>query len=217
VDSRRSRLPSQSLPWLPRCSLVSAVSARCRLKFGAWMQPVKRPGWRREAMMSPRGRRRAGSVPRVGGWRSGKTVLSLSRGSADGRDFFRGCSFRQRPGLLRSLVREEGGLATVLAALLIGALVVVTLFGTHIGAAVLARHRAQSAADLAVLAAANWLPLGRETACHIAVRVSQAMGAVVRDCNIDGLDVAVSVSVALGGWIGSEARASARAGPDHRP
>jgi secretion/DNA translocation related TadE-like protein len=91
--------------------------------------------------------------------------------------------------------------------------VALTLAGLHIGAAVLARHRAQSAADLAVLAAAGWLPAGREAACYRGARLSEAMGAALLSCDIDGPDVTMTVSVASGGWIGGVARASARAGP----
>lgn len=120
---------------------------------------------------------------------------------------------RRRLRLSKSLT-EEGGAATILAAFLICCLVVLGLGGVHLGATVLARHRAQSAADLSVLAAAGWLPAGYEAACTGAVRVSGAMGAIVRGCEIDGLDVSVSVTVAVGGWVGSEARASARAGPN---
>lgn len=101
-----------------------------------------------------------------------------------------------------------------MAAFLIGALVSVSLGAIHVGAAVLARHRAQSAADLSVLAAAGWLPAGKEFACRGADRVSGAMGAQVQGCEVDGLDVSISVTVALGGWIGSQAQASARAGPN---
>lgn len=102
---------------------------------------------------------------------------------------------------------------TVLAAFLVAALSVLAVGGVHVGAAVVARHRAQAAADLAVLAAAAWLPVGRVFACHGAMRVSGQMGAVLRECDVADLDVLVTVTVAVGGRLGSEARASARAGP----
>jgi len=92
-------------------------------------------------------------------------------------------------------------------------LAAITAGGIHLGAVVLAQHRAQAAADLAGLAAAVWLPGGPASACHGAGRVSGDMGAVLLGCHVEGLDVLVTVTVAVGGWIGSEARASARAGP----
>jgi len=103
--------------------------------------------------------------------------------------------------------------ATVLAAVLVVALVAIAIGGVHIGSAVVARHRAQASADLAVLAAAAWLPAGRHAACRTADGVSVAMGASVRRCDVDELDVVLTVSVGVGGWVGAEARASARAGP----
>ncbi len=108
---------------------------------------------------------------------------------------------------------QDRGAASVLAAFLIAALAAITVGGVHIGAAVLARHRAQAAADLAVVAAAMWLPVGPAMACDGAGQVSDAMGAVLRECDIHELDVVVTVTVAAGGRIGSEARATARAGP----
>lgn len=101
----------------------------------------------------------------------------------------------------------------MLAAFMIAALTSTAVGGVHLGAVVLAQHRAQAAADLAVLAAAAWLPLGPSSACRGASRVSGEMGAALRGCDVERLDVQVTVTVDVGGWIGSEARASARAGP----
>lgn len=102
------------------------------------------------------------------------------------------------------------------AAFMVAALTSTALGGVHLGAVVLAQHRAQAAADLAVLAAAAWLPLGPSTACDGAFRVSGEMGAALRGCDVERLDVRVTVTVDVGGWIGSQARASARAGPSGR-
>jgi len=93
------------------------------------------------------------------------------------------------------------------------ALVAISLGGVHIGAAVVGRHRAQAAADLAALAAASRLADGPEEACRSAVGVGSVMGAVVRGCDVDDLDVVITVTVAIGGVIGSPAHAAARAGP----
>jgi secretion/DNA translocation related TadE-like protein len=92
-------------------------------------------------------------------------------------------------------------------------LITVTLGGVVIGSAVVARHRAQSAADLAALAAAARVPAGPASACRQAEAVAGAMHATLRGCDIDQLDVIVTVAVAVSGRIGSEASAAARAGP----
>jgi len=82
-----------------------------------------------------------------------------------------------------------------------------------LGAAVLARHRAQAAADLAALAAAARLPAGPETACAQANAVARAMRVTTAGCAVDDLDVVITIEVGLtvGRW--GTARAAARAGP----
>lgn len=81
-----------------------------------------------------------------------------------------------------------------------------------LGSVVIARHRAQSAADLAALSAAAALPSGHRIACGRAVSVATAMRATVTDCAVDGLDTVVTVVIDAGvpGW---RASARARAGP----
>jgi secretion/DNA translocation related TadE-like protein len=110
---------------------------------------------------------------------------------------------------------RERGSATLLAAAMLVVLVVVSLGGVAVGAAVIARHRAQSAADLGALAAAGRLALGGDAACATAASIAQRMGASMASCVIDDLDVVVSVDVAaeLGRWGVGKARAAARAGP----
>jgi secretion/DNA translocation related TadE-like protein len=95
----------------------------------------------------------------------------------------------------------------------VAVLITVTLGGVWVGAAVLARHRAQAAADLAALAAAARLPAGPESACREAQALAAAMRATLRGCDIAHLDVVVTVAVGTGLRIGGEARAAARAGP----
>lgn len=102
---------------------------------------------------------------------------------------------------------------TVLAALMVAALVTVTLGGVKIGSVVVARHRAQSAADLAALAAAQRLPGGLTAACRQAEALAGAMRARVIACTADQLEVTVMAVVAVAGWPGAQARAVARAGP----
>ena len=96
---------------------------------------------------------------------------------------------------------------------MVAALAAVTLGGVWVGAAVIARHRAQAAADLAALAAARGLPAGPAGACRDADAVGAAMGVTLTTCRVDGLDVLVSVRVENPGPLGRAALASARAGP----
>ena len=89
----------------------------------------------------------------------------------------------------------------------------IALIGVRVGSAVVARHRAQGAADLAALAAAARLPSGPAAACQGARDVARAMGAELADCTVAELDVVIAVVVAAGGPIGGRAHAAARAGP----
>ncbi|ORA39715.1 helicase [Mycobacterium branderi] len=109
--------------------------------------------------------------------------------------------------------RGERGSATLVAAAMVAALLAVTVGGAYLGSAVVARHRAQAAADLAALAAAARLPAGADAACGQATAVARTMRVDDVDCVVRGLDAVVSVRVAvpLVGW--GSARAAARAGP----
>jgi hypothetical protein len=60
---------------------------------------------------------------------------------------------------------DDRGVATVWAAGVIAVLMSLTLFGLHLGGAMLARHHAESAADLAALAAAGSVIAGERQAC----------------------------------------------------
>ena len=110
-------------------------------------------------------------------------------------------------------VRDETGAATVLAAVFIAILALVSVAGIWLGSAVIARHRAQSAADLAALAAAARIPTGTAMACVQATALARAMAVTVLGCTAEQLDVTVVVSVPVGGMFGRDAQASARAGP----
>ncbi len=91
------------------------------------------------------------------------------------------------------------------------ALLSVTGAGAYVGSAVLGRHRAQAAADLAALAGAARLPGGAAAACDRATAVAREMRVGNVDCAVDDLDVVVAVQVAAA--FGGAARAAARAGP----
>lgn len=93
---------------------------------------------------------------------------------------------------------------------MIAVLLAITVGGFRLGSAVIARHRAQAAADLSALAAAVSLPQGAGIACNRASVIAEAMSAGVVDCHIDDLDVVVTVRF-------GPARAAARAGPVDGP
>jgi secretion/DNA translocation related TadE-like protein len=105
----------------------------------------------------------------------------------------------------------------VVAAAMVAALLTVTGGGVYLGSAVVARHRAQAAADLAALAAAARLAAGPEPACAQAKAVAHEMGVSTAGCAMHDLDVVVTIEVplAVGGW--GTAQAAARAGPDEAP
>jgi secretion/DNA translocation related TadE-like protein len=106
-------------------------------------------------------------------------------------------------------------MATVVAASVMGLLLVITSGAVYVGAAVIARHRAQSAADMAALAGAAVMPDGPAIACSRASDVARAMGGTVTACEAHDLDVIVTVGVSpgVGASILGTAAAVARAGP----
>lgn len=94
-------------------------------------------------------------------------------------------------------------------------LLAITFGAAQVGSAVIARHRAQAAADMAALAAAGLMPAGLPAACDKAASVAGAMGTSVSTCTADALDVTITVDAPLPlppRTIGP-ARAVARAGP----
>jgi secretion/DNA translocation related TadE-like protein len=103
----------------------------------------------------------------------------------------------------------------VVAVAMIAVLVAVTTGALCLGSAVIARHRAQAAADLAALAAARRLADGPDAACAQATAIARAMKSAIAQCTVDGVDVVVAanVLVTLGKLGMGTASASARAGP----
>lgn len=94
-------------------------------------------------------------------------------------------------------------------------LAAVTVVGVHLGAAVVARHRAQAAADLAALAAAAAVVNGSSHACAVASDLARRMGTAVAACSVQDLDVLVTVeaAAATGIFLMGPAQAVSRAGP----
>ncbi|OEJ32586.1 Rv3654c family TadE-like protein [Streptomyces subrutilus] len=105
---------------------------------------------------------------------------------------------------------RDRGSATVWAVL--AATVLGAVFGgvLLLGQAVVARHRAAAAADLAALAAAATWAHGPETACGAALRVARAQGAALAACSLEG-EVAEVTARPAAGTFTPEIRA--RAGP----
>jgi secretion/DNA translocation related TadE-like protein len=85
-----------------------------------------------------------------------------------------------------------------------------------VGLAVVTRHRAGTAADMAALAGAGRAVVGSPDACTAAAAVARADGATLDGCDTlpDGtVTVGVRVAVRLGPFGTFPARARARAGP----
>ncbi|WP_306432488.1 Rv3654c family TadE-like protein [Streptomyces sp. A1136] len=115
---------------------------------------------------------------------------------------------------------RDRGSATVWAALVTTVLGAVFGGVLLLGQAVVARHRAAAAADLASLAAATAWAHGPEAACAAAVRVARAQGATLAECRLGGEVAEVEARVPLGPFTpsslaraGPPAPVTARAGP----
>ncbi len=136
--------------------------------------------------------------------------------SAAGRLCCRVSSLSGGPSLPLNRVSDDRGVATVLAAIMVSVIATVSVGGIALGSVVLARHRAQAAADLAAIAAAARVPAGAQAACLQARAVAAAMRTTLQGCELLGLDVTVSVAAGTGLRAGGDARATARAGPNGR-
>jgi secretion/DNA translocation related TadE-like protein len=103
----------------------------------------------------------------------------------------------------------------LVAVAMMAMLLALTVGGVYVGSAVVARHRAQAAADLAALAAAMHLADGTGAACTHAAALARAMHTAVTQCAVEELDVIVTVdaAVAFGRMGVGPASATARAGP----
>lgn len=112
-------------------------------------------------------------------------------------------------------VSGEEGVATVFVCIALVALIGVTLLIAQVGVVVVARHRAQAAADMAALAAAGALVDGVDAACVEADGVARRMGTRIRVCEAAEWDVTVTVerNVPIGLYGDRVVRTSARAGP----
>lgn len=91
--------------------------------------------------------------------------------------------------------------------------------GAAVGAARVARHEARVAADLGALASGARAIEGQQGACDRAAEIVAANGGRVTNCAVEGLDVMLTVAVAVEPLPGLTrvANASARAGPVSTP
>lgn len=111
------------------------------------------------------------------------------------------------------MTRDRGS-ATVWTTMAITTLCVVFAVVLTMGQAVVARHRAGAAADLAALAAADTALDGAAEACAEADRVARAQGAEVVRCAVTGEIADVTALVRFGGYAPA---VRARAGPPGLP
>lgn len=114
---------------------------------------------------------------------------------------------------------SDRGSATIWAAGAIAAVLVVATLVIWVGAAAVTRHRAESAADLAALAAAGGALGGSRDACGQARRVADRMRVVLHVCRLAGWEVSVEVAATPPGVLAAfgSAVARARAGPVEGP
>jgi secretion/DNA translocation related TadE-like protein len=108
----------------------------------------------------------------------------------------------------------ERGSAAVLAAVLVGTLLVATVLGTAVAAAVVGQRRVETAADLGALAGASALERGA-SACVAAADVVRRNGGVQVGCDVAGAVVTVRATRSVPSVLGRSLTVSstARAGP----
>ncbi|MEV6136655.1 Rv3654c family TadE-like protein [Nocardia sp. NPDC051990] len=85
----------------------------------------------------------------------------------------------------------------------------------QLGVVIVARHRAQAAADLAALAAAGELARGADVGCAEAEEIARRMRVWIQQCEVVQWDATVTVegNVPMGLLGKQTVRAVARAGP----
>ncbi|MBP2321426.1 secretion/DNA translocation related TadE-like protein [Kibdelosporangium banguiense] len=111
---------------------------------------------------------------------------------------------------------NDSGVATVWAAWATAALMAFGGALMVIGAVASARHRANSAADMAALAAAAYGPWGEEYACGQAGWVIEQMGMQLKECRMNGWVAQVEVTATISGLGRITARTKAGPMPDTR-
>lgn len=118
-------------------------------------------------------------------------------------------------GRIRGWGAQDSGVASVVACLAVSGLLATTILATQVGGVVTARHRAQAAADLAVLAGAGALDRGTQAGCQAAAVIAQRMRTRLSECRAAGWNMQIVVTaqpLSMPLPI-DEVRAKARAGP----
>lgn len=111
--------------------------------------------------------------------------------------------------------RSDRGSASVWSVGALAALLTVVVAVVHLGGVVVARHQAESAADLAALAGAGHVVGGEQAVCGRAREITERMRVRLESCRVQGWDVLVQVSARPAGPVGrfGGTTARARAGP----
>lgn len=119
---------------------------------------------------------------------------------------------------VRAFSTRDRGSASVLAVVWLLVLVALGAAAATLVSAWHARVRVATAADLAALAAASVVLEQPDQSCAAAAEVAEANGAVLRECQLQGVDVWVETSIAFagpvgpsGGWTGQQLRARSHA------
>ncbi|MPZ64573.1 MAG: hypothetical protein GEU83_03315 [Pseudonocardiaceae bacterium] len=110
---------------------------------------------------------------------------------------------------------SDRGSASVWSVGALAALLTVAVAVVHLGGVAVARHQAESAADLAALAGAGRVVGGEQAACGRAGEITGRMRVRLDSCRVQGWDVLVEVSARPAGPVGrfGATTARARAGP----
>ncbi|MEU8173509.1 Rv3654c family TadE-like protein [Microbispora hainanensis] len=114
---------------------------------------------------------------------------------------------------------RERGSATIWTIALMIAVWAVAMVVVQVGVARVARHRAQSAADLGALGAARVALAVPDEACHRAEAITAANGAALRSCSLSGgvAEVVVTMRFVVPLLGSATATASASASPVGAP
>jgi secretion/DNA translocation related TadE-like protein len=111
--------------------------------------------------------------------------------------------------------RNDTGSATVWVVTAMALVLGVGGVSGSVGVVTVERHRADTAADAAALAAAGHVIAGQAAACKAAAETARADGAELSRCGLYGAGAQVETRVALPGVLGrfGHAVSRARAGP----
>ena len=145
-----SRRRSRSLPWSSCSCCACRGSPRCRCRSVVSTPHVRLPAWRLVATIVRLPVQRKALRPTEQPCSCGVTgSWSLPLSPRD-RRCCRVSPSQRRRSPRPNLVRAERGSASLVAVAMMAVLLAITAGGVYVGSAVIARHRAQAAADLAV-------------------------------------------------------------------